>query len=69
VQVFFKDGSATAKVEVEYPIGHRRRRKDGIPLLVKKFQAALADPLPARPLLADRQCLRERRAAAAYEGV
>jgi 2-methylcitrate dehydratase len=49
VQVFFKDGSATAKVEVEYPIGHRRRRKDGIPLLVKKVQAALAERFaPAR---------------------
>src|SRR5205085_1014388 len=37
VQVFFEDGSATEKVEVEYPIGHRRRRKEGLPLLVKKF--------------------------------
>jgi 2-methylcitrate dehydratase len=36
VQVFFKDGHCTEKVEVEYPIGHRRRRKDGIPLLIKK---------------------------------
>ena len=32
VQVFFKDGTATAKVEVEYPLGHRRRRAEGIPL-------------------------------------
>jgi 2-methylcitrate dehydratase len=39
VQIFFKGGSATEKVEVEYPIGHRRRRAEGIPLLVKKFQA------------------------------
>jgi 2-methylcitrate dehydratase len=38
VQVFFNDGSATEKIEVEYPIGHRRRRKEGIPLLVKKFE-------------------------------
>jgi 2-methylcitrate dehydratase len=37
VQVFFNDGSSTEKVEVEYPIGHRRRRKEGIPLLLKKF--------------------------------
>ena len=42
VQVFFKDGTNTQKVEVEYPIGHRRRRKDGIPLLVEKFHANLA---------------------------
>lgn len=43
VQVFFKDGSKTDKVEVEYPVGHRRRRAEGIPLLVKKFEAALAE--------------------------
>jgi 2-methylcitrate dehydratase PrpD len=41
VQVFFKDGSATEKVAVEYPIGHRRRRAEGIPLLVNKFEANL----------------------------
>src|SRR5207249_1871950 len=39
VQVFFSDGSATEKVEVEYPVGHRRRRAEGIPLLVNKFKA------------------------------
>lgn len=38
VQIFFRDGSATEKVEVEYPVGHRRRRAEGIPLLVEKFQ-------------------------------
>jgi 2-methylcitrate dehydratase len=42
VQVFFKDGSRTAKVAVEYPIGHRRRRKEGIPLLEAKFKTNLA---------------------------
>ena len=41
VQVFFKDGSATGKVLVEYPIGHRRRRAEGLPLLLKKFEANL----------------------------
>jgi len=39
VQIFFRDGRATEKVEVEYPVGHRRRRAEGIQLLVKKFQA------------------------------
>jgi 2-methylcitrate dehydratase len=40
VQVFFHDGSATEKVEVEYPLGHRRRRRaEAIPMLVKKFKA------------------------------
>jgi len=38
LQVFFDDGTATENVEVEYPLGHRRRRKEGVPLLVKKFE-------------------------------
>ena len=42
IQVFFKDGTSTENVAVEYPIGHRRRRKDGIPLLEKKFRNNLA---------------------------
>ncbi len=42
IQVFFKDGSKTANVAVEYPIGHRRRRKEGIPLLEAKFRTNLA---------------------------
>jgi len=37
LQIYFNDGSRTQKVEVEYPIGHRHRRKEGIPLLEKKF--------------------------------
>ena len=46
VQVFFKDGSSTERVAVEYPIGHRRRREEGIPLLVSKFEANLATRFP-----------------------
>lgn len=42
VQVFFADGAATDKIEVEYPVGHRRRRKEGMPLLVQKFKENLA---------------------------
>ena len=45
VQVFFTDGSATDKIVVEYPIGHRRRRAEGIPLLLKKFEANLSSRL------------------------
>ena len=41
IQIFFKDGSSTQKIEVEYPIGHRRRREQGIPLLVEKFERNL----------------------------
>jgi 2-methylcitrate dehydratase len=42
VQVFFKDGTATAKVGIDYPLGHRRRRAEAIPLLVEKFRANVA---------------------------
>ena len=38
IQVFFKDGSSTEKIEVEYPLGHRRRRDEGIPVLIDKFK-------------------------------
>ena len=41
LQIFFKDGSSTNKVEVEYPLGHRRRRKEGIPILIEKFKSNL----------------------------
>jgi 2-methylcitrate dehydratase len=46
VQVFFRDGSSTEKVEVEYPIGHRRRRAEGIPVLERKFRNALRTRFP-----------------------
>jgi 2-methylcitrate dehydratase len=45
VQVFFTDGSATENVAVEYPVGHRRRRAEGMPLLIKKFETNLASRL------------------------
>ena len=37
VQVFFRDGTCTERVEVHYPIGHKRRRGEGIPRLIEKF--------------------------------
>jgi 2-methylcitrate dehydratase len=40
--VEFKDGTSFAEMAVEYPIGHRRRRADGIPLLEAKFRTNLA---------------------------
>ncbi len=46
--VEFKDGSKLKEVVVEFPIGHARRRKDGIPLLVAKFKTNLARQFPAR---------------------
>ncbi|MGH8743520.1 MAG: bifunctional 2-methylcitrate dehydratase/aconitate hydratase [Burkholderiales bacterium] len=47
VQIFFKDGGKTDKAEVEYPIGHRRRRAEAIPLLIEKFKNNLARCFPA----------------------
>ncbi|AXW61745.1 2-methylcitrate dehydratase [Ralstonia solanacearum] len=46
--VAFKDGKALKEVVVEYPIGHRRRRKEGMPLLVEKFRTNLARRFPAK---------------------
>jgi 2-methylcitrate dehydratase len=48
VQVFFRDGSATKRVAVDYPIGHRRRRAEGIPALKCKFERNLATRIPPR---------------------
>ncbi|MGX5914108.1 bifunctional 2-methylcitrate dehydratase/aconitate hydratase [Aliidiomarina sp. Khilg15.8] len=47
IQVFFKDGTSTEKVEVEYPIGHRNRREEAIPVLEAKFKSALQTRFPA----------------------
>jgi 2-methylcitrate dehydratase len=52
VQVVFRGGRATEKVVVEYPIGHRRRRAEGVPLLLAKFERNLRSRLS--PAAADR---------------
>jgi 2-methylcitrate dehydratase len=63
VQVFFTDGSATPRVQVDYPIGHRKRREEGMPVLVKKFEASTAAHFSPRQtesikaLFADRDAL------------
>jgi 2-methylcitrate dehydratase len=44
----FKDGSKLPEVKVEYPIGHRRRRKEGMPVLVEKFRTNLARRFPVK---------------------
>lgn len=41
LQLFFKDGSRSEKVTIEYPLGHKRRREEGVPLIEKKFEANL----------------------------
>ena len=46
LQIHFDDGSHTEKVEINYPVGHKRRRQEGIPLLEQKFQENLASLFP-----------------------
>ena len=46
IAVEFRDGKKTGEVVVEYPLGHRRRRKEGIPLLLEKFKTNLARRFP-----------------------
>jgi 2-methylcitrate dehydratase len=42
IQIFYQDGSKSIQAEVEYPVGHKRRRGEGIPKLIKKFKINLA---------------------------
>jgi 2-methylcitrate dehydratase len=48
IQVFFKDGKKTPLSEVLYPLGHRRRRKEGLPILMDKFGKAVSGVFAAR---------------------
>ena len=48
VTVRLTDGRELPEVVVEYPIGHRRRRTDGIPLLIEKFRRNLARQFPQK---------------------
>ncbi len=48
IKVFFKDGSSTERIAIDYPIGHRKRRDEGIPVLQRKFEDAIAAVLPEK---------------------
>ena len=48
VMVEFADGTRTPEIVVEYPIGHRRRRDEGIPRLIDKFRTNLARRFAAK---------------------
>lgn len=50
MQIFFKDGTTSEKITVEYPIGHRRRRAEGIPVLLQKFKDNLATRFPQKQI-------------------
>ena len=45
VQVFFAGGEKSERVQVDYPIGHRQRREEGIPVLMEKFRSSVAPKL------------------------
>jgi 2-methylcitrate dehydratase len=45
VQVFFADGTSTERISVDFPIGHRERRAEGIPLLKQKFVDSVSSKL------------------------
>ena len=47
VQVFFNDGTSTGRIAVDFPIGHRERREEGIPVLKKKFVDSVSPKLAA----------------------
>jgi len=46
--VELSDGKKLKEIVVEYPVGHKRRRKEGMPLLVAKFNTNLARVFPPR---------------------
>ncbi|ARF70200.1 2-methylcitrate dehydratase [Paenibacillus larvae subsp. pulvifaciens] len=48
IQIHFKDGTKTEKVVCEYPIGHRRRRKEGLPKVIEKYEANLMTRFPRK---------------------
>ena len=48
VQVRFKDGGETERVEIHFPIGHKRRRAEGLPVLLSKFERNVATCFSAR---------------------
>jgi 2-methylcitrate dehydratase len=48
VQVFYKDGTSSERVAIDFPIGHRQRRSEGIPVLLQKFEAALGEQFARR---------------------
>jgi len=46
ITLVFDDGSKSEKITVDYPVGHRNRRQEGIPLLIEKFKDAIKSYYP-----------------------
>ena len=66
VEIYYKDGTKSQKVEVEYPIGHRRRRDEGIPLLKAKFRANLATRFSPKTCQIIEELVNDQRALESY---
>jgi 2-methylcitrate dehydratase PrpD len=65
IQVYFKDGTKAPLSQVDYPLGHRKRRKEGIPMLMEKFEANIARVFAEKQRRALRDvCLDRKRLAA-----
>src|SRR5208282_1057834 len=62
VQVFFKDGTSSPRIEVDYPIGHRKRRAEGMPVLVRKFESSVAAHFGAKQTEAIKKMFADRAA-------
>lgn len=43
IKIFFNDGSCTDKITIEYPVGHKNRRAEGLPLLEEKFKTSISN--------------------------
>ena len=65
VQVFFRDGTATERVQIDCPVGHRRRREEGMPLLVEKFRHSVRAHYPSSQARRIEECFAD---PAALEG-
>jgi 2-methylcitrate dehydratase len=48
LQIHFSDGSPKLEIRIDFPIGHRKRRAEGMPVLVQKFQSSVAAHFPER---------------------
>jgi 2-methylcitrate dehydratase len=48
LHISFSDGSPKLDISIDFPVGHRKRRAEGIPLLVQKFEASVAAHYPPK---------------------
>jgi 2-methylcitrate dehydratase len=65
VQVHFDDGTSSPRIQVDYPIGHRKRRAEGMPVLVKKFEASVGAHFGAKQAESIKRMFADRTALAA----